>query len=78
MLARIIDGVIVEVLQPIAGFSIDQCFHPSVLAQCVDVGDAQVGDPWPPAIVEPEAPAETPAEAPAEEPAAPEEQLPSE
>ena len=67
-MARITDGVIGDVIVPIDGFRIEECFHPDVLAQYVAVdGDVQPG--WivtedgivPP---EPEAPAE---EAPAEE-----------
>jgi len=67
-MARITDGVIGDVIVPLDGFTIEECFHPDVLAQYVAVdGDVQPG--W---IVtedgftapEPEAPAE---EAPAEE-----------
>jgi len=67
-MARIIDGVVGDVIVPIDGFRIEECFHPDLLAQYVAVdGDVQPG--W---IVtedgivapEPEAPAE---EAPAEE-----------
>lgn len=67
-MARITDGVVGDVIVPIQGFRIEECFHPDLLAQYVAVsGDVQPG--W---IVtedgivapEPEAPAE---EAPAEE-----------
>lgn len=67
-MARITDGVVGDVIVPIDGFKIEECFHPDLLAQYVAVdGDVQPG--W---IVtedgivapEPEAPAE---EAPAEE-----------
>ena len=67
-MARINDGTVVEVLKPIDGFGITDCFHPDILADCVPCGD-DVQPGWivtedgivPP---EPEAPAE---EAPAEE-----------
>lgn len=39
MKARIIDGKIAEILVPVDGFSVEECFHSSVLAQCVDVAD---------------------------------------
>ena len=67
-MARITDGIVGDVIVPIDGFRIEECFHPDLLAQYVAVdGDVQPG--W---IVtedgivapEPEAPAE---EAPAEE-----------
>ena len=74
-MARINDGTVVEVLKPIAGFDVTDCFHPDILAGCVAVNDdVQVG--WvmteaglvdPDAVVpEEEAPVE---EAPAVEPA---------
>jgi hypothetical protein len=37
MKARIVNDTVVEILTPISGFSIEQCFHPSILAQCVDL-----------------------------------------
>lgn len=47
MKARILDGKVIEILNPIAGFSIEECFHSSILSQCVDVpDDAQVGDDY--------------------------------
>jgi hypothetical protein len=47
MKARIVDGKIAEILVPVANFSIEECFHSSVLAQCADVSeDAQVGDDY--------------------------------
>jgi hypothetical protein len=67
-MARITDGIVGDVIVPVDGFRIEECFHPDVLALYVTVdGDVQPG--W---IVtedgivapEPEAPAE---EAPAEE-----------
>ena len=53
MKARIQDGYVVEILAPIPGFTIDQCFHADLLDKCVDVGDLKVGDPWPPVAIEP-------------------------
>lgn len=48
MKARIQDGIVVEILQPLSGFTIEQCFHPDVLAQCVDfVTGMEVGQPVP-------------------------------
>lgn len=44
MKARIIDGKIGEILVPIQGFELEDCFHPQLIAMCVDVADdAQVG-----------------------------------
>ena len=59
MKARIQNNIVVEILVPIAGFRIEDCFHPDILAQCVDVTEGmQVGDAYPPVveetIVEPE------------------------
>jgi hypothetical protein len=72
-MARITDGIVGDVIVPIDGFRIEDCFHPDLLAQYVSVDD-DVQPGW---IVtedgivapdvpepEPEAPAE---EAPAEE-----------
>jgi hypothetical protein len=67
-MARITDGIVGDVIVPIDGFTIEECFHPDLLAQYVSVDD-DVQSGW---IVtedgivapEPEAPAE---EAPAEE-----------
>lgn len=67
-MARITDGVVGDVIVPIEGFSIEECFHLDVLAQYTTVADdVQAG--WVLteggfAAPEPEAPAE---EAPAEE-----------
>jgi len=36
MKARIENGIVVEILNAIPGFSIEECFHPSILNQCVD------------------------------------------
>ena len=53
MKARIIDGVVAEILVPVSGFTVEQCFHPDILAQCVDVPDSmQVGDVYPPVVEE--------------------------
>lgn len=42
--ARIHDKTIVEILQPVPGFSMEQCFHKDLLASCVQVSsDVQVG-----------------------------------
>lgn len=38
--ARIQNNIVVEILIPIAEFSIDQCFHPSIIATCEQVEDA--------------------------------------
>lgn len=55
MKAKIVNGKIAEILVPVDGFSLEDCFHPSVLAQCVDVADdAQVDDDYVPLVpVEP-------------------------
>ena len=37
--ARIQNNVVAEILVPVEGFTIDQCFHPSVLLQCQEVED---------------------------------------
>ncbi len=48
--ARIVDGIVAEILTPIEGFALSQCFHPSILAACVSVPDEIMpGDAWPPA-----------------------------
>lgn len=66
MKARIVNGVVAEILVPIANFSIEDCFHPDILAQCVDVTDGmQVGDTYPPVVEE------VVEETPPEEPSAP-------
>ena len=86
-MARIIDDVVSDVIVPIEGFTIEECFHPDVLAQYTPVpDDAQPGwvltevgvvDPNAPEP-EPEAPVEetTVEEAPVEE--APAEEAPAE
>jgi len=70
MKVRVVDGIIVEVLKPVAGFSIEQCFHEDILAQCEDAYEgANVGDnydpPAPAAEPAPEAPAPAAEPAPA-------------
>ena len=80
-MARIIDGIVGDVIIPIEGFTIEECFHPDVLAQYSPVAD-DVQPGWivtengivDPDAPEPEVPAEE--EAPAEE--APAEEAPAE
>lgn len=44
MKAKIVNGKIAEILVPVDGFSVEDCFHSSVIGQCVDVvDDAQIG-----------------------------------
>jgi hypothetical protein len=44
MKSRLVNNVIVEILQPVAGFKIEDCFHSDLLAKCIDAPDeAQVG-----------------------------------
>ena len=44
MKARIANNIIVEILTPIPGFAIADCFHEDVLASCIDTPEgAQVG-----------------------------------
>lgn len=75
-MARIVDGVVGDVIVPVEGFTLEQCFHRDLLAQYVNVvEDAEPGwaeadavipepEPAPEPAPEPEVPAE---EAPAEE-----------
>jgi hypothetical protein len=74
-MARITDGVVGDVIVPLEGFTIEECFHPDVLALYVTVAD-EVQPGWivtedgivDPDAPEPEAEPEAPAEeAPAEE-----------
>jgi hypothetical protein len=72
-MARITDGVVGDVIVPIDGFSIEECFHPDVLAQYINVAD-DVQPGWivtEDGIVDPNAPEPEPEpeveEAPAEE-----------
>lgn len=72
-MARIIDGVVADVIVPVEGFTLNQCFHRDLLAQYVHVvedaepgwaeADALIPEPEP----EPEAPVE---EAPTDTPPA--------
>jgi hypothetical protein len=44
MKARIVNNTVVEILTSVNGHSIEQCFHPDILAMCIDVTDGmQVG-----------------------------------
>ena len=44
MKARLLNKSIIEILIPVPGFEVEDCFHPSIIAQCVDVADdVQVG-----------------------------------
>ena len=65
-MARITDGIVGDVIVPIDGFRIEECFHPDLLAQYVTVsGDVQPG--WivtEDGIVPPEPEAEPEEEAP--------------
>ena len=40
---KIENNIVVNVLEPIAGFDITECFHPQVLASCVQVEEAEIG-----------------------------------
>lgn len=74
--ARVLNDKVIETFVPISGFSIDQCFVPSIAMQFIPVDDSvEVGDDYtPPAIiveepVEEESVTEEPAaEEPIEEP----------
>jgi hypothetical protein len=58
--ARIVDGKIAEILNPIPGFTLSECFHPDVLSQCQQVADeAQVGDDYVEPLAEAVAPLST-------------------
>lgn len=56
MKARIEDNIVVEIFRPVPGFSLHECYHPSLLEELVEVGNLQVGDvytpPEPPVIPE--------------------------
>lgn len=70
-MARITDGVVGDVIVPIEGFSIEECFHPDVLAQYTTVAD-DVQPGWivtEEGIVDPNAPEPEPEAAPEEAPA---------
>ncbi len=54
MKARIQNNIVAEILTPIDGHAIEDCFHPSILAQCVDVTTGmKVGDVYPPVVETP-------------------------
>lgn len=38
-MARITDGIVGDVIVPLEGFTIEECFHPDLLAQYVAVDD---------------------------------------
>lgn len=49
MRVRIKDGIVIEILQPISGFALEDCFHPDLLLNTVEVdSDVTIGSPWPP------------------------------
>lgn len=65
MKARIQNGVVVEILEALPGFALEDCFHPSILAQCVDAENLKVGDAYsPPAPQTPSAEQSAPEESP--------------
>ena len=44
MRARIKDNVVIEILRPVGGFAIEDCFHPDVLAGSVPCdANTQIG-----------------------------------
>lgn len=57
MKARVEDGIVVEIFRSIPGFSLQDCYHPSLLEGLVEVGGLQVGDaytpPEPPVVPDP-------------------------
>ena len=73
MFARIEEDTIIEILKPLSGKKLSECFHPDILKNgeyvpdYLQVGDSKVDGEWPEATAE--EPAEDPAEEPAEEPA---------
>lgn len=59
MRARIVDGVVIEILRSVNGFAIEDCFHPDVLAGTVPCdGNTKIGDTLP--VAEESAPPEDP------------------
>ena len=64
--ARIQNNVVAEILVPISGFTLDQCFHPTILAAC-----EQVEDDVQPTWIKQEDGSFAAPEAPPEEPSAP-------
>lgn len=70
MKIRVYNDVVVEILKPIPGFTIEQSFHPDLLAACFDWdGVAEVGWIRNPdgTFRDPNSPEPTPAETPAAE-----------
>jgi len=44
MLAKIHNNTIVEILVAVGGHAIEDCFHPSIIAQCISIPEgAEVG-----------------------------------
>ena len=39
MYARVHNKVVTEILKPVDGFAIEDCFHPQVLSACIAVAD---------------------------------------
>ena len=37
--ARIVNGIVHEICVPVAGFTIEECFHPDLVAQMVACSD---------------------------------------
>jgi len=71
MKLRVYNDVVIEILKPIPGFTIEQSFHPDLLAACFDWdGQAEVG--WihngNGTFRHPDAPAPEPAPTPEPEP----------
>lgn len=55
MKALIQNGIVVEILQALPGHAIEDCFHPSILLQCVDFKEnMEVSQPLPIPQPEPE------------------------
>ena len=61
-MARIVDGIVGDVIVPVEGFTIEECFHPDILAMYTLVAD-EVQPGW----VVTEGGIVPPAPAPAEE-----------
>jgi hypothetical protein len=75
-MARITDGIVGDVIVPLDGFTIEECFHPDLLAQYTTVAD-DVQPGWivtEDGIVDPNAPEPEAEEAPVEEEAPAEEE----
>ncbi len=79
-MARINDGIVDDVIVSLDGFTIEECFHPDVLALYVTVAD-DVQPGWvltEDGIVDPDAPEPEPEAEPEPEPEAPAEEAPAE